>query len=88
MSERPTRLLYFAWLRERMGTAEEEVVLPESVRTVADLLDFLANRNEMAEAALADRAIIRVALDKKVASADASIGNASEIALFPPMTGG
>lgn len=88
MSKRPTRLLYFAWLRERMGTGEEELVLPESVATVADLLDFLASRDEAADAALADRAIIRVALNKKVVPADAPIGEATEIALFPPMTGG
>lgn len=88
MSERQARLLYFAWLRERMGTSEEYITIPTSVKTAADLLSWLAQRNDAAASALQDRAVIRVALDKKVVKPDAEIKNASEIALFPPMTGG
>ncbi|TCT37133.1 molybdopterin converting factor subunit 1 [Martelella mediterranea] len=83
-----TKLVYFAWVRERIGLSEEEIALPENVTTVSELLAFLRQRGEEYELALFEPEIIRVALDKAHAEHDEPVRNASEIALFPPMTGG
>lgn len=82
------KLLYFAWVRERIGLAEEEVEPPSGVRTVADLLRWLQSRGDNYEAALPSPEIIRVALDREHAEHGDLIGAAHEIAIFPPMTGG
>jgi molybdopterin synthase sulfur carrier subunit len=82
------RLLYFAWVRERIGRAEEEIALPESVATGAELLAFLAGRGEEYANALTHPDVIRIALDKRHAAHDASLAGVREVALFPPMTGG
>jgi sulfur-carrier protein len=81
------RLLYFASLRERIGKSVEEVVVPGTVRTVAELIDWLAARDE-AYAATFSETIVRAAIDKKHARLEASIVGAQEVAFFPPMTGG
>ncbi len=81
-------LLYFAWVRERIGTGAERLTPPATVTTVTQLLDWLAARSPGHAAALADRAALRVAIDQDFAAADASITDASEIAIFPPVTGG
>lgn len=82
------KLRYFAWVRERIGQADEEVELPAGVETVADLVIWLRGRGPEYEAALANPAMIRVALDHVHAAADAPVRSAAEAALFPPMTGG
>lgn len=82
------KVLYFAWLRERVGRGEEEIALPESVETVADLMQYLKTRGPEYEHAFSDVAAIRAAIDQTHADHDAPIGEAREIALFPPMTGG
>ena len=82
------KILYFAWLRERLNRGEEEVSLPPEVTTVADLIDWLANRDEAFAHAVEKRALIRAAVDAKLVPHGASITGASVIALFPPMTGG
>ena len=82
------KLIYFAWVRERIGKAEEDVTLPQSVETVADLLGWLKSRGEEYEHALQYPDVIRVAIDHEHADHGESIGRAREIALFPPMTGG
>lgn len=82
------KLRYFAWVRERIGTAEETVEPPESVATVGDLLFWLQGRGETYAFALAEPDAIRVALDQDHAERDAPIAGAREVALFPPMTGG
>jgi sulfur-carrier protein len=82
------KLVYFAWVRERIGRAEEEIDLPDSVETVSDLLSFLKSRGEGYEAALAHPEVIRAALDHEHVRHDAAIRGVREIALFPPMTGG
>jgi len=82
------KILYFAWLRERLNRDGEEVAPPENVATVSDLLDWLSARDEVAEAAFQDRSVIRAAIDEELASHDAPIANARTVALFPPMTGG
>ena len=82
------KLVYFAWVRERIGKAEEEIVLPGSVTTVADLLEHLKGRGEEYEAALQVPKVIRVAINQEHADHHEPIAGAREIALFPPMTGG
>ena len=81
------RLLYFAWIREAIGTGEEELAVPAAVTSVGNLIDWLAEREPYA-AAFADRARVRGAVDGVFASAEASIVGAREVALFPPVTGG
>ena len=82
------KLVYFAWVRERIGKSEEEIVLPEGVMTVGDLLGHLKERGEEYGWALEHPDVIRVAIDRRHSQHDAPIGGANEIALFPPMTGG
>jgi len=82
------RLLYFAWVRERIGHAEEEVDLPADVRDVAALLDWLAARGEGYGEALSDRAHLRVAVDQDYAGPETALEGATEVAIFPPVTGG
>ncbi|MEL6946919.1 MAG: molybdopterin converting factor subunit 1 [Pseudomonadota bacterium] len=82
------KLVYFSWVRERIGVAEETVSLPSSVQTVADLLAWLKTQSDNHAAALEFPDIIRVALDQTHVENAAPIGHAREIALFPPMTGG
>lgn len=82
------KALYFAWVRERIGLAEEEIAPPRDVITVRQLIEWLAGRGEGYAAAFANPATIRAAVDKTHAAPDSAIGAAREIAFFPPMTGG
>jgi len=82
------KLVYFAWVRERIGKAEEEMTLPSSVVSVADLLNHLKTMGEEYETALQFPDVIRVAVDQEHVEHDEPIGNAREIGIFPPMTGG
>lgn len=82
------KVLYFAWLRERVGLAEEEVSPPAGVATVADLARWLAGRDEAHAHAFDNPAIVRAALDRRHVKPDAAIAGAREVAFFPPMTGG
>ncbi|WP_185983242.1 molybdopterin converting factor subunit 1 [Aureimonas mangrovi] len=82
------KLVYFAWIRERIGMNEEEVVLPAGIVTVADLLHWLKGRGPGYDAALQAPEIVRVALDQEHCDHSDPIGHAREIAIFPPMTGG
>ena len=81
-------ILYFAWVREAIGTDSETITLPEAVTTVATLLDHLATQSPGHAAALADRSRIHVAVDQQFANAETPIAGAREIAIFPPVTGG
>ncbi|SCB15133.1 molybdopterin synthase sulfur carrier subunit [Rhizobium hainanense] len=83
-----TKLVYFAWVRERIGKAEEEISLPAEVVTVGDLLSHLKGLGEEYEAALQFPNAIRVAINMEHAEHDEPIAGAREIGLFPPMTGG
>lgn len=82
------QVLYFAWLREKAGVAEETVDPPAELATVADLLGWLKGRSPGHAAALADLSAVRVALDEDYAELDRPIAGAREVALFPPVTGG
>lgn len=82
------KLLYFAWVRERIGAGEETLVLPASVTTVAALIAWLASRGHGYAEAFKTPAIIRAAIDRVHARHEASISGAREIAFFPPVTGG
>ena len=82
------RVLYFAWVREAVGTGEEQVDPPAEVDTVAALIDWLAALSDAHAAALADRGRLRAAVDQAFVPMDASIIGAKEIAIFPPVTGG
>ena len=82
------RLVYFAWVRERVGKTEEEVDLPEGIATVADLVRFLKSRGEEYQHAFENETVARAAIDHVHVKPDAAIGGAREIAFFPPMTGG
>ena len=82
------KLVYFAWVRERIGKAEEDLDLPAGVTTVRDLLVWLKGRGEGYEAALEHADAIRVAINQEHSRHDESLAGAREIALFPPMTGG
>jgi molybdopterin synthase sulfur carrier subunit len=84
----PVKLIYFAWVRERIGVPDEAVELPEGVTTISALKDWLASRGENYAYAFENPGIIRAAIDQRHATADASIAGAREIAFFPPMTGG
>jgi molybdopterin synthase sulfur carrier subunit len=83
-----TKLVYFAWVRERIGKPEEEVAVPAEVATVADLVRWLKTRGEEYEYAFENDGVVRAALDKVHAKPNAVITGAREIAFFPPMTGG
>ncbi|MCD7108930.1 molybdopterin converting factor subunit 1 [Rhizobium sp. DKSPLA3] len=85
---REVRLVYFAWVRERIGVGDEIVSLPDTVVTAGDLIAFLKTRGEDYAAALEHENVIRVAIDQEHVEHDEALGSAREIALFPPMTGG
>ena len=82
------RVLYFAWVRERVGVGEEEVAPPADVTSIAALIEWLSSRSEAHAAALADRRRLRAAVDQAFVGLDAPIAGAAEVAIFPPVTGG
>lgn len=82
------KLRYFAWVRERIGVAEEDVALPANVVTVGELVAWLTKRGEGYAYAFENPKVIRAAIDRTHVRADARIAGAGEIAFFPPMTGG
>jgi molybdopterin synthase sulfur carrier subunit len=82
------KVLYFAWVRERVGKAEETVEPPATVRTIGELIAWLAGRGEEYAHAFERPQIIRAAIDQTHVRSDTLIAGAREIALFPPMTGG
>lgn len=83
-----TKLLYFAWMREKTGVAQEEIELPVHLRTVADLIEWQKQRGPEFAAAFARASVVRTAINQEHVDHDASISEAREIAFFPPVTGG
>lgn len=81
-------VLYFAWLRERIGTGEESVTPPDDVTTVGALMDWLATRSPGHGRAFQDRTAIRAAVNQDFAEPGTSVAPGDEVAFFPPVTGG
>jgi sulfur-carrier protein len=82
------KVKYFAWVRERIGKAEETLEPPADVRTVSELIAWLSDQGEGYAYAFEKPKVIRAAIDHTHVQADATIAGAREIAFFPPMTGG
>jgi len=82
------KLRYFAWVRERIGKAEDDIEVPAEVTTVGELIAWLAQKGGGYAYAFENPKVIRAAIDKNHVRADARIEDAGEIAFFPPMTGG
>ncbi len=82
------KLVYFAWVRERIGKGEEVVEPPAGVATVGDLINWLAGRGEEYAHAFENPKIIRAAIDHAHVKPSAPLDGAGEVAFFPPMTGG
>ena len=82
------RLLYFAWLREKIGVSEEDFAQPPGIATPRQLIATLRQRSPGHAAAFADESLIRCAIDQEFCSLDSSLGAAAEIGFFPPVTGG
>lgn len=85
---RKVRVVYFAWVRERIGLSEEHLDLPDHVRTAGEMIAWLSGRGDTYAYALESPSTIRVAVDQLHIEQDEPLGPAREIALFPPMTGG
>jgi molybdopterin synthase sulfur carrier subunit len=81
-------LLYFAWVRQKAGTAQETMELPPGVETVRDLVGYLQKRGGGFPEAFGDTARLRAAVNQEHAGWDAAISDSDEVAFFPPVTGG
>lgn len=82
------KLVYFAWVRERIGKPDETLTPPDGIATIADLVAWLRERGEEYAYAFENPGVVRAAIDRVHAKPDSSIKDATEIAFFPPMTGG
>jgi molybdopterin synthase sulfur carrier subunit len=82
------KILYFARLRQIIGRGQDDIDVPADVKTVSALVDYLKGRDEAIAAAFADLRTLKVAVNQSHASLDASLVGATEIAFFPPVTGG
>lgn len=82
------KLLYFAWLRQKIGTESEEVALPDEVGDVAGLIAWLKGRGDNYAEALKDEKVIKVAVNQAYARPSTALKDSDEVALFPPVTGG
>jgi molybdopterin synthase sulfur carrier subunit len=82
------KILYFAWLRARIGRAEEEIDLAADIQDVAGLLDWLRSRGGGYAEALRDLSIVRVAVNQDYVGHDHPLREGDEVAIFPPVTGG
>ncbi|MEO0542843.1 MAG: molybdopterin converting factor subunit 1 [Pseudomonadota bacterium] len=79
---------YFAWVREKIGRESETLELPAAVSSVSQLIEWLAAQGEEYGFLSEQKLVVRVALDQQLVGLHDEIGNAAEIAIFPPMTGG
>ena len=82
------KILYFAWLREKAGIAEEELTPPKDVTTVGTLVEWLKERSPGHAEAFADSAMVKVAVNQEHVGPDHPVAAADEVAFFPPVTGG
>jgi molybdopterin synthase sulfur carrier subunit len=81
-------ILYFAWLKEKIGKDEEQLDPPADVTTLDELISWLTKRGPGYVEAFDDRDVVRAAIDQEFADPDDLIKGATEIAFFPPVTGG
>lgn len=88
MGAPPVRVLYFAWLRERVGCGEETLPLPAGMRDVAGLIAWLRGRDDAHAAAFADPHQLRCAVNQVFARPETAVAPGDEVAFFPPVTGG
>ncbi len=84
----PLKIVYFAWLRERVGLAQEEIVLPSEIHTVSELLDYLSIKSEGHAAAFRSRKMVRCAVNQAFVQPSCPLHPGDEVAFFPPVTGG
>ncbi|HEX2431371.1 MAG TPA: molybdopterin converting factor subunit 1 [Aestuariivirgaceae bacterium] len=82
------KVLYFAWVRERLGRSSEEIAVPPELETIRDLVVWLRDRDEEGRLAFADLRVIRAAADQEHVPLDHPLAGITELALFPPVTGG
>ncbi len=82
------KAVYFAWVRERIGKSEETLAPPAEIATTGDLIAWLSGRGEEYAFAFENPKLIRIAIDRAHVGHDAPLAGASEVAFFPPMTGG
>jgi len=82
------KVLYFAWVRQKIGKSEEEIALPKQVGTVSELLELLRDRGGGYSEAFSELSRIRAAVNQEHVRFDAKVGNDDEVAFFPPVTGG
>jgi len=82
------QMLYFGWVRQRIGVSTETVAPPAEVRDVDGLIDWLAGRSDAYAEALRNRDALRVAVNQELCERNSPVGAGDEVALFPPMTGG
>lgn len=82
------KLVYFAWVREKVGTSTEDVSPPNEVSDVAALIDWLKGRDGGYSEAFADLSLIRIAVNQQHVDFDHAVEAGDEVAFFPPITGG
>jgi molybdopterin synthase sulfur carrier subunit len=85
---KPLTILYFAWMRERIGLSGQELSLPDGVATVAELMDYLSARGPGHASAFQDRRAVRCAVNQEFADPSLQLHPGDEVAFFPPVTGG
>ena len=88
MSDAMINVLYFAWMREHIGTASEQITLPNGAKTVGDLMPLLMARSAGHTLALKNMAAVRVAVNRSYGDLKTAVAAGDEIAFFPPVTGG
>ncbi|MDP8995720.1 MAG: molybdopterin converting factor subunit 1 [Pseudomonadota bacterium] len=82
------KILYFARLRQIIGRGQDDVEIPANVKTISMLIEFLKTKDERVAEAFGDLRTLKVAINQKHATLEAPLHGATEIAFFPPVTGG
>ncbi|MCF6343692.1 MAG: molybdopterin converting factor subunit 1 [Devosiaceae bacterium] len=82
------KILYFAWIKERLNRSQDDLELPKNINNVNELMAWLESNDEQIKLAFENKELIRVAVDEELVEHDFDITNAKTIAFFPPMTGG
>ena len=82
------KILYFSWIKDGIGKSQEDIILEEGIKTIADLINFLAASNEDYKKVFSDLSSIKFSKNMNLVSIDEIITNEDEVAFFPPMTGG